>query len=48
MFVDCQKKYVVSWVTSLVHYDARQFVTLLNDLMDVNSWVRILQESHEH
>ena len=28
-----------------MHYDARQFVTLLNDLMDVNSWVRILQES---
>ena len=31
---------VISWVTGLLHYNARQFITLLNIRWDVNSWVR--------
>ena len=31
------KNYVVSWVTGLVHYDARQLITLLNALRDVST-----------
>ena len=48
MFVDCQKKWICSLVTGMLHYNADQIITLLNVLRDVNSWVSLLQGSHEH
>ena len=32
----------------LLHYNARQFITLINIRWDVNSWVRVTDEIHEH
>ena len=31
--------FVISWVTDLLHYNARQFISFLNFCGDVNSWV---------
>ena len=39
---------VISWVTGFRHYNARQFITSLNVCGDVNSWVRVTHEIHEH
>ena len=38
----------ILWVTGLLHNNARQFISLLNVLGDVNSWVRVTHEIHEH
>ena len=35
---------VISWVTGLLHYNARQFITLLNVCKDVNLWVSVAHE----
>ena len=50
MFVDYQK-IVCSWgsdFTDLLHYNARQFISLLNFCGDVNSWLRGTHEIHEN
>ena len=47
-FEDCQKRDVIFWVIGLKHYNAGQFITLLNIRGDVNSWVRENQKIHEH
>ena len=39
---------VISWVTGFRHNIARQFTTSLNFCGDVNSWVRVTHEIHEH
>ena len=39
---------VISWVTGLLHYNARQFITLLNVHGDINSWVGVTHKIHEH
>ena len=46
LFVDCQNITcfggdVLSWVTGLLHYNARPFITLLNFPGNVNLWVSI-------
>ena len=39
---------IISWVTGLLHFNTRQFITLLNVSEDVNSWLRVPYEVHEH
>ena len=39
---------VILFVTGLRHYNARQFIISLNVLGDVNLWVRMTDEMHEH
>ena len=39
---------VISWVTGLLHFSARQFMTLLNVCGDINSWVSVTHKIHEH
>ena len=39
---------VISWVTGLRHYNASQLIISLNVLGDVNLWVRMTDEMHEH
>ena len=39
---------IFSWVTGLMHYNARQFNTLFKVHGDANSWVRVTHEIHEH
>ena len=39
---------VMSWVPGLLHYNARQFITLFNVREDVNSWVRVTLEIYEY
>ena len=52
MCVDCQILLVcedkISWVTGLLHYNERQFISSLNHHRDVNLWVRLTHEIHEH
>ena len=39
---------VISWVTGLLHYNARQFICLLIVRGDLNPWVRITYKINEH
>ena len=39
---------VISWVTGLRQYNARQFITSLNICGDINWWVRVTYKIHEH
>ena len=40
---------VISWITGLLHYNTRQFISLLNICGDINSWVRVSHEiPNEH
>ena len=52
VFVDCQHFAglldVILWATDLLHYNARQFITLLNVCEDSNPWVRVTHEIHKH
>ena len=41
-------EHVILWVTALLHYNASQFITLLNVPGDVNSLVRVTHKIHEH
>ena len=38
---------VNSWVTGLLHYNVRQFITLLYVHGDVNSWGKVTHEIHK-
>lgn len=35
-------------ITGLLLYNTSHFITVLNGLWDVNSWVRFNHENHEH
>ena len=37
---------VISLVTGLLHYNARQFITLLNVYGDVSLWVHLIHKIH--
>ena len=39
---------IISWVTGLMQYNAGKFITWLNVHGDVNLWVRVTHEIHEH
>ena len=39
---------VISWVTGLLHYNAKQFITLLNVHEYVNSWERVPNKINKH
>ena len=39
---------VISWVTGLLHYLVRWFITLLYVYGDVKSWIRLTHNIHEH
>ena len=39
----------ISWVTGLMNYNARQFITLISNVRgDINLWVRVAYKIHEH
>ena len=38
---------VISWITGLLHYNTRQFISLLNICGDMNSWIRVSHGIHE-
>ena len=39
---------VISWVNGLLHYIVRWFITLLHIHGEVNSWIRVTHNIHEH
>ena len=39
---------IILWVTGLLYYNGRWFITMLNVRWVVTSWVRVTHEIHEH